>query len=106
VQLDLRSLFRFLQFGQHFAFLNYEVPSTAQPPREARSRGLTVWLGDVQVAQAELHPDKYIANLKEFYTYAEVSPQDYFSSPFPFDSCISKQPTGFYSRRGSRDHPW
>lgn len=29
VQLDLRSLFRFLQFGQHFAFLNYEVPSTA-----------------------------------------------------------------------------
>lgn len=32
----------------------------------------------VQVAQAELHPDKYIANLKEFYTYAEVSPQDCF----------------------------
>ena len=48
LQLDLRSLLRYLQFFQQMAFLDY-----------AR-------------AAAELHPSRFIADIRDFYGYAEV----------------------------------
>jgi hypothetical protein len=48
VQLDFRSLMRFLGFVQKLSFLEYDA------------------------ASAEYHPDKYIENLRQFYNNAEV----------------------------------
>lgn len=49
VQLDLRSLLRYLQFFQQMAFMDYDR------------------------AAAELYPSRYISNIRDFYGYAEVS---------------------------------